>query len=65
MSHMPQLLPETVRLLRESKEPLDNIACAAGVKRRWLYMLANEEIPNPGVTLVQRVYDYLTGQSLQ
>lgn len=57
---MPQqLLPETKRLLRETEEPLNDVARGAGVGRRWLYMLTKNEIPNPGVIAVQKVHDYL------
>jgi hypothetical protein len=56
---MSQLLPETKRLLKASDEPIEQIATGAKVKRRWLYMLAKNKIPNPGVVLVQRVHDYL------
>ncbi len=56
---MSQLLPETKKLLKANKQPLDAVAAGAKVKRRWLYMLAANKIPNPGVVLVQRVHDYL------
>jgi hypothetical protein len=57
------LLPITKRLLRETQQPFSEIAKGAGVKLRWLHMLANNEIPNPGVVGVQKVHDYLAARS--
>jgi transcriptional regulator with XRE-family HTH domain len=39
---------------------LASIAEGAGVKRSWLSAFSRDEIPDPGVKKVQRLYDYLS-----
>lgn len=56
---MADLLSDARRLLAESTLPIDTIAEEVGVSRRWLYMVNNGEIPNPGIVSVQRLHDFL------
>lgn len=60
---MSQLLEATQRLLRETDQSFDEIAVAVGVSRRYVYMLAKEDVgrdaPGPGVFYLEKVHDYL------
>lgn len=37
---------------------LSQIAAGAGVEAPWLRLWVSGKIPNPGIVLIQRVYDY-------
>jgi transcriptional regulator with XRE-family HTH domain len=62
-----QLLDETLQMARESALSVPQLAAAAGVESRWLYMLLSGKIKDPGVRRLARLHDYLSfsgGQSL-
>lgn len=54
------LLETTLRLIRESDEPLADIADGSGVGFDWLGKFRGGRIPNPGVLHVQNLHDYLS-----
>ena len=53
------LVTETRRLLKASGKPFSEIAPAAGVSLRWLYMFDNGEIDNPTLRTIQSLKSYL------
>lgn len=58
---MTRPLLEVVReMLAQSKLKPKDIAERAGVKYAWLMLLRNNEIPNPGVVGIQKLYDFFT-----
>jgi len=59
---MSDLLSNTVHLLSVADEPRHVIAKNAGVGYEWLAKFAQGRIPDPGVSRVQRLHDYLTRQ---
>lgn len=57
------LLARTLALLKERRAsvPLPRIASETGLHYEWLKKLAYGQIPDPGVTKIERLYAYLTG----
>ena len=56
---MPESTLEIViRHLKETDKPLTEVANAAGVGPRWLYLLAEGKIDDPGIKKVEKVLDY-------
>ena len=58
------LKEKTIELLRESPKPLPKIAKDCNLKERWLYHLKNDYWDDPGVLKIERLYEYLSGKSL-
>ena len=50
---------ETLALLDESEQTIDQIAQGAGVNRHWLAKLKQRKFDNPGVVTIQRLYVFL------
>lgn len=57
------LVASTRRMLQASKTPKPEIAAAAGVSLRWLYMFGNGEIENPTLRTIKGLNAYLSGTS--
>jgi len=56
---MPEsTLDIVIRQLKETDKPLTEIAKAAEVGERWLYLLADGKIDDPGIKKVEKVFDY-------
>ena len=53
------LLAATYELLDASAESITGIARSSGVNYHWLVKFTNRRHANPGVTTVQKLYDYL------
>ena len=58
------LLPRTRLLLNKTDLPLTEVARQSGVGYEWLRKFAADDIPNPGVTHVQRLHDFLAKQQV-
>lgn len=56
------LYKNTVKLLNKTDIPLDQISRDLGLQLRWLYYFKNEQIEDPGVKKVEKIYDYLNNQ---
>lgn len=56
------LLDQTRKLLSESSQTQKQIAEGAEVNYWWFIKFAQGAIPDPGVTAVQKVHDYLMRQ---
>lgn len=52
-------LSTTTDMLRSTSIPLAEIATSAKVELRWLYKFKDGYFRDPGVTKVQRIYDFL------
>lgn len=57
--HMNTWLSTTTDMLRSTSIPLAEIAVSAKVELRWLYKFKDGYFQDPGVTKVQRIYDFL------
>ena len=53
------LLDDTLRMAAESGLSAPALAAKAGVEVRWMYMILADQIPDPSVRKIQRVYDAL------
>ena len=53
------LYKKTLKLLHRTRTPVPQIAKATKLKPRWLNMVKNNEIPDPGVHKIQKIFDYL------
>ena len=54
-----KLYKKTLNLLQRTRIPVSQIAKDTKLKPRWLNMVKNDEIPDPGVKKIEKVYDYL------
>jgi hypothetical protein len=52
-------LSTTTDMLRSTSIPLAEVATSAKVELRWLYKFKDGSFRDPGVTKVQRIYDFL------
>lgn len=52
-------LSTTTDMLRSTSIPLAEIAASAKVELRWLYKFKDGYFHDPGVTKVQRIYEFL------
>ena len=52
-------LSTTTDMLRSTSIPLAEVATSAKVELRWLYKFKEGSFRDPGVTKVQRIYDFL------
>lgn len=52
-------LSTTTDMLRSTSIPLAEIAISAKVELRWLYKFKDGYFQDPGVTKVQRIYEFL------
>lgn len=59
------LMVETLRLLRERKSTLPEVAVSAGIPFYWLRKFLGGEIQDPSVNRVQKLYEYLKGHQLE
>lgn len=59
---MSDLLKNTMDLLAAASEPRRVIASKSGVGYEWLAKLAQGRIPDPGITRIQKLHDYLSRQ---
>lgn len=61
------LLARTVQLLQDRPEDLTilKIQEATGLPFHWLTKMAANQIPNPSVNRVQRLYEYLAGKPIR
>lgn len=50
---------ETRKMIKKSNLTVDELATGAGVHRAWLWRVVTGRIQSPGVTKLQKVYDYL------
>lgn len=57
------LLESTKQLLSETDQSISYVAKQSSVGSRWLQFFVAGRFKDPGVTRVQRVYDYLIVQS--
>lgn len=57
------LLEQTLDMVRESPLSIPQIAVAADVDQRWLYMLVSGKIKDPGIKRITRLHDYLLGDA--
>ena len=57
--NMNTWLSTTTDMLRSTSIPLAEIAASAKVELRWLYKFKDGYFQDPGVTKVQRIYDFL------
>lgn len=55
---------KTLNLLESSDESTDEIAKKADVSFYWLRKFRSGVFTDPGVSKVQKVYEYLSGKSL-
>ena len=64
---MPQfnLFAETRRLLDSCKLSRKEISTESGVGFEWLNKFAQDQIPNPGVIHVQKLYDFLVSRTVE
>jgi hypothetical protein len=53
------LLDQTVYLLINSKETLQNIAQCTGLSYHWLQALKYKKIDDPGITKIEILYNFL------
>lgn len=53
------LLNKTLHLIRDTSIPMETIAISTGLTKRWLYEFKAGEYKDPGVTKVEKVFDYL------
>lgn len=51
-------------LLRDTPRPTKEIAKAIGTSTAWVRMFANDEIKDPGVNTIQKLYEYLSGEPI-
>ena len=58
------LMQRTIVLLRERKESLPELAEATGLPFYWLRKMVAQEIRDPSVNRVQKLYEHLTGKPL-
>ena len=58
------LKERTIELLRETSIPISQIAKDCELQERWLYHLKNDYWDDPGVLKIERLYEYLSGKSL-
>ena len=56
------LLDSTYELLDKSSAPLTQVAASAGVGVEWLKKFKARAVPNPTVTRVQKLHDYLSAR---
>lgn len=56
------LYSRTMFLLDTSDLTIEQIAAGAGVQSRWLRMVKNGQIQNPGIRGIQRLYWFLEDQ---
>jgi hypothetical protein len=64
MSEPQSLMTETIRLLKQRHETLQEIQVATGIPFYWLRKFSGHEFRDPSVNRVQRLYEYLKGQKL-
>lgn len=58
--HTESLLERTLRLLKSTNLKQPQIATGADVSPHWLAKFSQGLIPEPGVSKVQRVHDFLS-----
>ena len=60
------LLHETLHLLRQRPRSVtyEKIEEATGLKASWLSMLASDDIKDPSVNSIQKLYEFLSGKKL-
>lgn len=59
------LLVRTRELIRASDTPLLTIYKESGISFYWLKKFRDNEIKDPSVNRVQKLYEYLTGKELE
>lgn len=64
MEQPVSLLSETLRLLKERQFTLPEIAQATGLSFYWLRKLASNEIADPGVNRIQKLWEHLACKKL-
>lgn len=64
----PTLRDRTYNALRDTidarKQTLREIAVGADVTLGWLQMFSKDEIPDPAVSRIEKLYKFLTGATL-
>lgn len=64
----PTLRDRTYHVLRQTiddrKQTIREVAEGAGVARGWLRMFSMDKIPDPAVSRIEKLYQYLTGATL-
>lgn len=63
MTKVQSLLERTYELLESSKLTYRQIAEGAGVDIQWFAKFKQRRIPEPGVTKVQKIHDFLSTRS--
>ncbi len=58
------LMSETLRLLRARKQTLTQIHAATGLPFHWLEKMSANEVRDPSVNRVQKLYEHLSGRNL-
>lgn len=58
------LMLETHRLLKERKQTLAQIHTSTGLPFHWLTKFLGNEIKDPSVNRVQKLYEFLAGRPL-
>jgi len=53
------LYKETMKLVRKSRLPIQDICDATGLKIRWYYKLLEGHFADPGVKKIQKIYNFL------
>lgn len=61
---MQTLLLKTRTLLKSDSRPLTRVAEESGLPYHWVHSFRYREHRDPSVNRVQRLYEYLTGESL-
>lgn len=55
----------TLELLKSAGETTFDVASATGLSYSWLCTFAADQMRNPSVNKVQKLYEYLTGKPLK
>ena len=56
------ILEKTLQMVRESPLSVPQLASNADLEQRWLYMLVNGKIKDPGIRRLSRLHDYLLAE---
>ena len=57
------MLTETIKLLRRYDKPLTELAKETRLGSRWLAYVKRDEIPDPGIRKITRLYNYLSSRA--
>lgn len=58
------LMTETLRLLKNRDQTLPNIYLETGIPFYWLRKFSANQIAQPSVNRIQKLYEYLSGKKL-